>query len=224
MLIETMFPRPVVIALFVLAGPLLVFGAYGIHRLRQPLPLNPDNALDRVCANLIQSAQAKGLTGAAREIERVSGPERDAFFDTLSPFLNARLEPGFKRFLFSDAVRSETVAEIGRLMKRQEWAASPGNMTQVPPEVLLLAEWHRLPADDVGLTLRAVRLGMSGEGVQASIRFPHPQTRQREQGYRARLQWALYGSAVPLATLAVLTIGNWVAPRLAGGLRHGPAS
>jgi hypothetical protein len=166
-----MFPRPVAIALLVLAGPLLVFEAYGIHQMQKNLPPSPEAALDRVCAQLIQSAQAKGLAGVAREIDRVTGPEPDPFFDSLAPFLNARLEPGFKHFLFSDEVRKKTVAEISRLMKRQEWVASPKNMTQATPDVLLLAEWNKLSEEEVGLTLRAVQLGVNGEGVQASIRF-----------------------------------------------------
>lgn len=222
MLLETMFPRPVVIALYVLAGPLLVFEAYGIHQLRQPLPQTAESSLDAVCADLIQSALAKGLTGVAREIETVSGPERDPFFDTLTPFLNARLEPGFKRFLFSDDVRMKTVAEISRLMKRQEWVTSPGHMTQATPDVLLMAEWNKLPANEVGLTLRAVRLGMNGEGVQASTRFPHPDTVRSARRQRDQLRRSLYGAAVPLITFTFLSIGNWMAPRLAGGSPHGP--
>jgi hypothetical protein len=223
-LLETMFPRYAVIALFVLAGPLFVFEVYGIHQLRQPLPLTPDKALDAVCAGLIASAQAKGLTGVAREIETVSGPARDAFFDSLTPFLNARLEPGFKRFLFSNEVRKVPVAEMGRLMKRQDWMASPGNMTQATPDVLLLAEWHPLPSEEVGLTLRAVRLGMSGEGVQASTRFSHPKTRQRALEQRDQLRRALWAAAVPLVTLPFLSVANWKTPRLSGGSRHGPTS
>ncbi len=217
-----MFPRPVVIALFVLAGPILVFEAYGIHQLRRPPPPPFESSLDEVCARLLQSTRAKGMTGAAQGIEAVSGPEHDGHFDSLPSLLNARLEPGFKTFLFSDDVRKTAVAEIGRLMKRQDWVASPRDMTQTTPEILLLAEWRPLPGDEVGLTLRAVRLGMNGEGVLASIRFPHPKVRQREQRQRHRLQWALYGATVPLVTLTIMSIGNWMAPRPPGGSHHGP--
>lgn len=212
-----MLPRPVVIALFVLAGPTLVFEAYGIHQLRRPPPPSLESTLDRVCGDLLQAARGKGLTGVAREIERVSGPTPDPYFESLPPFLNARLEPGFKQFLFSDEVRKSAVAEIGRMMKRQEWVASPTHMTQATPDVLLQAEWTPLGSDDVGLTLRAVRLGVSGEGVQATIRFPHPKTVQREERQRVRLQRALYVAAVPLVTLTFLSIGNRLIPRSAGG-------
>ncbi|MBK8575205.1 MAG: hypothetical protein IPN90_05835 [Elusimicrobia bacterium] len=217
-----MFTRLVVIALLVLAGPILVFEAYGIYRLRQTLPQTAESAMDAVCAQLLRSAHAKGLTGVAREIEMVSGPARDPFFESLSPFLNARLEPGFKRFLFSNDVRAKAVAEIGRLMKRREWVGSSGDMTQAVPDVLLLAEWKNLPFEEVSLTLRAVRLGMSGDGVQASVRFTHPLALQRAEKNRDRLRLALYGAAAPLAALAFLWVGNGVYPRLIGGSRHGP--
>lgn len=219
-----MFPRPVLIALLVLAGPLLVFEAYGIHQLKKSLPPSPEGPLDIVCAQLLQSAQAKGLTGVAREIERVSGPEPEAFFDSLAPFLNARLERGFKHFLFSDEVRKKTVAEIGRLMKRQDWVASPGNLTQTTPDVLLLAEWNKLPNDEVGLTLRAVQLGVSGEGVQATTRFVPPSAVQRLEQKRDHLRRMLYGAAVPLVMLAFFSVGNFVFRRLTGGMSHGPTS
>jgi hypothetical protein len=212
-----MFTRPVVIAFLALAGPILVFEAYGIHRLRQPLPPAAETALDTVCALLLRSAEAKGLTAVAKEIESVSGPERDPFFDSLAPFLNARLEPGFKRFLFSNDIRAKSVAEIGRLMKRRAWVGSPGDMSQAVPDVLLLAEWKYFPLDDVALTVRAVRLGVSGDGVQASVRFTHPRAVQREKKKRDQLRLALFGAATPLATLGFLSIGYWIHPRLAGG-------
>lgn len=219
-----MFPRPVVIVLLALAGPLLVFEAYGIHQLQKNPPPSPDAAIDRVCDQLLRSAQAKGLTGVAREFERIAGPEPDHFFDSLAPFLNARLEPGFKHFLFSDEIRKNTVAEIGRLMKHQDWVASPKNMTQATPEVLLLAEWNKISEVEVGLTLRAVQLGVNGEGVQASARFASPREIQRQEHQRDQLRRMLYGAAVPLVTLTFFSVGNWILPRLAGGSRHGPTS
>lgn len=217
MLLETMIPRPVFIALLVLAGPTLVFEAYGIHRLSRPVPPSIEATLDTLCANLLQAARGKGLTGIAREIREVTGPAPDPYFDSLPPFLNARLEPGFKQFLLSDEARASAVAEVGRLMKRQEWVASPSHMTQAVPDVLLQAEWKPLSSEEVGLTLRAVRWGVSGEGVQAATRFPHPNTVQQDKRQRVRLQRALYGAAVPLVTLTFLSIGTRLIPRPSGG-------
>jgi hypothetical protein len=219
-----MFPRLVVIALLGLAGPTLIFEAYGIQQMQKNLPPSPDAALDKMCAQLLESAQAKGLTGVAREIEKVSGPITDPYFESLAPFLNARLERGFKHFLFSDEVRKHAVAELGRLMKRQEWGASPGPMTQITPDVLLLAEWHALPEEEVGLTLRAVRLGVTGEGVLASTRFAHPPAVQRQEQQRDQLRRKMYGAALPLVTLTFISVGHWLYPRFVGGPRHGPTS
>ena len=219
-----MMTQPSIIALSVLVGSLLAFEAYGIHRLRRPPSPTPESALDSVCQALLQTAQAKGLTGAAREIDRVTGPGPDPYFDSLAPFLNARLEHGFKQFLFSDEVRKKTVAEIGRLMKRREWTDTPAAMTATVPDVLLLAEWNPLSENEVGLTLRDVRLGLNGDGAQAAVRFVPPRVLQREKRERESWRWAVFGAAAPLAALAVLSIGRWTHPRIVGGSPHGSPS
>ena len=217
-----MMTQPSIIALSVLVGSLLAFEAYGIHRLRRPPSPTPESALDSVCQALLQTAQAKGLTGAAREIDRVTGPGPDPYFDSLAPFLNARLEHGFKQFLFSDEVRKKTVAEIGRLMKRREWTDTPAAMTATVPDVLLLAEWSSLSETEVGLTLRAARLGLNGDGVQAAVRFTPPRVLQEEARRREGWRLALCAAAAPLAAVTVLAVGRGFHSSRLGGSPNDP--
>jgi hypothetical protein len=219
-----MFPRSLIIVLWVLAGPLLVFEVYGIHQLRRSSPPSPDEALETVCTSLLHSARAKGLHNSAREIETVIGPESDPYFESLPPFLNARLAPGFKQYLVSDEVRKQTVQEISRLMKRHEWTGETKTMTQTLPEVLLLAEWAPLPFNEVRLTLRAVRLTLSGEGVQSSIRFTHPRFFHEQRHQRERLRLGLYASGAFLTALLILTLFHFSNGHTAGGSRHGTPS
>ncbi|MBL8022892.1 MAG: hypothetical protein JNK54_01225 [Elusimicrobia bacterium] len=216
-----MISRHVVIVLLVLAGPLLLFEAYGIHRLQQPAPPSPDKALDMVCEQLLQSAQAKGLHRSAREIETVSGPEKDLYFESLPPFLNARLVNGFKQFLFSDEMQKGTVQEISRLMKRREWTGDAQSMNPTVPDVVLFAEWGYFSSEEVRLTLRAVRLALSGEGVQASVRFVHPRVIQRQNEQKDHLRLALYGSAAFQVAVILISVLYLSKTQPAGGSRHG---
>jgi hypothetical protein len=219
-----MIPRQLLIVLWVLAGPLLVFEAYGIHRLHRPSSPSPDEALDTVCTSLLESARAKGLHTSAREIEGVTGPESDAYFESLPPFLNARLAPGFKHYLFSDEMKKQTVQEISRLMKRHEWTGESKTLTETLPDVLVLAEWAPLPFNEVRLTLRAVRLALSGEGVQSSIRFTHPRIVHEQRHQREQLRLALYAGGAFLTALLILTLFHFTNGHPAGGSRHGTPS
>ena len=216
--------RTVVGVLLVLAGPILAFEAYGLYRLNQPLPPTPEAALERLCADLVDAARSKNLDRSAKEIAVVQGPESDPFFENLPPFLNARLSTGFKTFLFSDEVRKKAVAETARLLERNRGALSSDRLAPSAPEVHLYAQWQRLDnPDEVGVTIQAVRVGVSGDGVQATARFVHPRARAQHAHRRELLKVALFAAAAPLGALAFLSL----VPRRIGcsiGGTHGPTS
>lgn len=212
--------RTVVGVLLVLAGPILAFEAYGLYRLNQSLPPTPEAALERLCTDLLDAARSKNLDRSAKEISVVQGPESDPFFDTLPPFLNARLSRGFKTFLFSDDVRKKSVAETARQLELNRGSVSQDQLVPVVPDVNLHAQWQRLDNDNVAVTIQAVRVGVSGEGVQATARFVHPRTRAQQERRRELLKGALFAAAAPLGALAFLTL----VPRRAGsslGGSHG---
>lgn len=215
--------RTVVGVLLVLAGPILAFEAYGLYRLTRSIPPPPESALERLCADLVDAARSKNLDRSAKEIAVVQGPESDPFFENLPPFLNARLSTGFKTFLFSDEVRKKSVAETARQLELNRGSVSSDRLAPVVPEVHLYAQWQRLDNDDVAVTLQAVRVGVSGDGVQATARFVHPRARAHQQRRRELLKGALFAAAAPLGTLAFLSL--W--PRRTGcsiGGTHGPTS
>jgi hypothetical protein len=172
-------------------------------RWRAPEPPPIATALDDVCARLVASARAKGLAGSAREIERVTGPDKDVFFDALAPELNGRLVSGFDTFLPKDDVRREVTVELARLLKDRAWVSGQPDFTRRPPTTLLFAAWEWAPRPQIRLTLRAVRLAAAADGAQATVTFVHPDVAEEQRRRRARDRRAALAVAPVLGALAL---------------------
>jgi len=177
----------------------------GIHYLRQSLPPFPDSQIRALCGELVRGARAKGLGGTVQALEFIKGPEKDLYFDALTPFINAELASGFDRFLFPPSVRRAVVAQVSDLLKKKDWVRGTPDLIERSPDVLLSADWvWVVPQEEVALTLRAVRLSATADGIQVSGRFVHPTVLREEKRFRRNLMWALYGSGlVPLFSLIV---------------------
>ena len=167
-----------------------------------PPPVSPDRVLTDLCRRLGDLCRSHGLAGPAVEIDRVEGPEPDPFFDTLAPSLNEKLAPAFGRIQSAADARQAAMARVGDLLKEKAWVRDLPELTRTRPETLLSARWRwTAPGEKVGLTLRAVRLNATADGVTVFEGFPHPRWTERSRRFHRRLSAVVAGGAAPVLGL-----------------------
>lgn len=189
----------------VLALGLETAGVVWLRTAAPPVPT--ERVLTDLCRRLGDLGRSNGVAGPAIEIERVEGPEPDPYFETLAPALNERLAPAFGKIQSGAGARQAALARVGDLLKEKAWVHDLPDLTRTRPETLLSAQWRWVvPGERVGLTLRAVRLNATADGVSVFESFLHPRSADRVRRFHRRLSAGVAGGAAPALGLLVWTV------------------
>ena len=90
------------------------------------------------------------------------------------------------------------LARVGDLLKEKAWVHDLPDLTRTRPETLLSAQWRWVvPGERVGLTLRAVRLNATADGVSVFESFSHPRWAERVRRFHRRLSAGVAGGVAP---------------------------